>query len=186
MYMPSDWKKLGREKPDPKKPWLGSWRYASPNAKHKIFVRVTPAEQGPLDKIMAAGGARLKKSVKDLKEALKPATQKDKKGREFLVAPMSGILNVRDPQTKKVTAAEHTILRVLQRFPDAGIQFFITYLSGADRQHEILELAQAHLAGFDPIDTKEKLELAKRLTKVRKTIVKQDAAAKALSEPPKK
>jgi hypothetical protein len=152
--LPGDWKELERRRFNPREPWFGLWRYMSPHAHTKLFVRVNTYRPMTMAQLLARHAGYLGRKVARLQPLGRQVTPPDARGRDSAVVYYRGEVPAVNRKTREVQAFEHLIVRVIQRFRDWGVQVSLTYYFAGDRAAEAERFVATHAATFNLNDPK--------------------------------
>jgi len=166
--LPGDWKELERRRFDPREPWFGLWRYMSPHAHIKLFVRVSKYRPVAMAQLLDRHAGYLARKVAKLQALGRQVTPPDVRGRDSAVAYYRGEVPAVNQKTKEVQAFEHLIVRVVQRFRDWGVQVSLTYYFAGDRVGEAERFVATHAGTFSLNDPKAVRQAV--LTEVKKQL----------------
>jgi hypothetical protein len=149
-----------RKKKYPVMPWLGSWGWTTVGqARTKVLISCRRFVPGPFQGVINASIAKLKTKVAGYKQ-LELKIDKDE-GRNYGLVMAQGFMKVLDPKTKKSTAREHVIARMVRRYHETKILVSITVATTGTRSGRIEPLLAMIANSFDPIDGKELDKLRK-------------------------
>jgi hypothetical protein len=161
MALPRAWKVVA-EKPNPRTPWLGSWRFASARGREKLFVRTEPVQKGTLSQLLAKSIAKLRKRV----SGIKPRGSEqgiDGKGRRFRVGYFNGYANAWNHKKRKLEPRPTYVVRSLQQYPAVGVQAWLTYMFTASKFEDSHKFIDQHSSTLEFLDNPVKLAAAKKL-----------------------
>lgn len=147
---------------DPIELMRGAWGFMSKNAGIKVFIRVVRYRKGmTLRAAFDRGLQFLKRKVIELKPLQVVPTPADKLGRDMIFGFFTGATMAVDKKTKKTELFRHLIVRVLQRYPDVGLNVVFTYMFGPDRAAQAQAFVEQHQGTFMLHSPKEVQQVVK-------------------------
>ena len=155
--LPKNWLLLEKKRQDFSLPSTGQWRYASPNAHGKIFIRISRIRPGGMKEAWKRALTHMNRKVNDLLQVSMIDLPAGPTGGEAQLGFFAGVMPAYSTTNKAVHYYHHSIVRYLKQSLTNDLQVSITYFFAPRRAEteQVQAFVQKHLATFalyDPIE----------------------------------